>query len=195
MVIITFGEKLQILRKQNGLSQEQLATKLTISRQSVSKWELDSSLPDTENIIQLSKLFHVSIDYLLKDEIEVHENDATMFEEKPQNSEGFLGISNNYLGISLSLMGLFGILIIGILSSIFPVKIFTAIAGDENSTRITSGISAFIEHNNVEWLIVLCVSFVLMGIVIIFYPYMKEKIIMRQPSFEHSLKKSSRKLF
>ena len=56
-------------------------------------------------------------------------------------------------------------------------------------------ISAFIEHNNVEWLIVLCVSFVLMGIAIIVYPYMKEKIIMRQPSFEHYLKKSSRKLF
>ncbi|SFO08769.1 hypothetical protein SAMN04488695_11515 [Proteiniclasticum ruminis] len=152
-------------------------------------------MPDTENIILLSKLFHVSIDYLLIDDIEVHENDTATFEEKPQNSEGFLGISNNYLGISLSLMGLFCVLIIGILSSIFPVKIYTAIAGDENSTRITTGISAFIEHNNLEWLIVLCVSFALLGIAIIVYPYMKEKIIMRYPSFEHYLKKSSRKLF
>lgn len=67
---MTLGEKLQSLRKQSGLSQEQLSSQLTVSRQAISKWELDSSLPDTENIIQLSKLFNVSIDYLLDDDIE-----------------------------------------------------------------------------------------------------------------------------
>ena len=43
-----FGEKLQKLRKQSGLSQEQLAARLTVSRQAVSKWELDDTMPDTE---------------------------------------------------------------------------------------------------------------------------------------------------
>jgi len=62
---MTFGEKLQLLRKQKGMSQEQLASQLNVSRQAVSKWELNSSLPDTDNIIQLSKLFGVSTDYLL----------------------------------------------------------------------------------------------------------------------------------
>lgn len=62
---MTFGEKLKLLRKQKRLSQEQLASQLTVSRQAISKWELDNSFPNTKNIIQLSKLFDVSTDYLL----------------------------------------------------------------------------------------------------------------------------------
>lgn len=65
-----FGEKLQKLRKQSGLSQEQLAAQLTVSRQAVSKWELDDTMPDTENVIQLSRIFGVSCDYLLRDEMD-----------------------------------------------------------------------------------------------------------------------------
>ena len=65
---MTFGEKLQLLRKRQGLSQEKLAEQLDVSRQAISKWELGESLPDTENVVQLGKLFDVSIDYLLKDE-------------------------------------------------------------------------------------------------------------------------------
>ena len=63
------GEKLQQLRKKSGLSQEQLATQLTVSRQAVSKWELSEAMPDTENVIQLSRIFGVSCDYLLRDEV------------------------------------------------------------------------------------------------------------------------------
>ena len=62
------GEKLQRLRRQSGLSQEQLAERLGVSRQAVSKWELDETMPDTENVIQLSRLFGVSCDYLLREE-------------------------------------------------------------------------------------------------------------------------------
>ena len=57
------GEKLQQLRKRSGLSQEQLASQLAVSRQAVSKWELDETMPDTENVIQLSRIFGVSCDY------------------------------------------------------------------------------------------------------------------------------------
>lgn len=64
------GEKLQQLRKKSGLSQEQLAAQLTVSRQAVSKWELDDAVPDTENVIQLSRLFGVSCDYLLREEVD-----------------------------------------------------------------------------------------------------------------------------
>ncbi|MEM1485363.1 helix-turn-helix transcriptional regulator [Oscillospiraceae bacterium PP1C4] len=67
---MTFGEKLQLIRKLKGMSQEQLAAQITVSRQAISKWELNTSLPDTENILQISKLFGVSTDYLLNDEIE-----------------------------------------------------------------------------------------------------------------------------
>lgn len=64
------SEKITMLRKKNGWSQEELAEKLNISRQSVSKWESGASIPDLERIVNMSQLFGVTTDYLLKDEIE-----------------------------------------------------------------------------------------------------------------------------
>ena len=65
-----FADKLIDLRKKNGWSQEELAEKLNVSRQAVSKWEGAQSIPDMTRIIQLSELFGVSTDYLLKDNLE-----------------------------------------------------------------------------------------------------------------------------
>jgi transcriptional regulator with XRE-family HTH domain len=64
------AEKITRLRKQVGWSQEELAEKMNVSRQSVSKWESTNSIPDLKKIIMLSSIFDVSIDYLLKDDIE-----------------------------------------------------------------------------------------------------------------------------
>ena len=71
-------------RKKNGWTQEDLAQKLGVSRQSVSKWESAGAIPDLKKIIQLADLFGVSTDYLLKDEVE-KENDfdlIAIFEEQ-----------------------------------------------------------------------------------------------------------------
>ena len=62
---MTLGEKLKSARKGAGLTQEQLAEKLFVSRQAVTKWEADKGMPDLENLKQLSKLLNISIDYLL----------------------------------------------------------------------------------------------------------------------------------
>ena len=67
------ADKIIILRKKNGLSQEELAEKLGVSRQAVSKWEGAQTIPDLERILQMAKLFGVTTDYLLKDEIENEE--------------------------------------------------------------------------------------------------------------------------
>lgn len=64
---MNLGNKLHNLRKAEGMSQEQLAAQMTVSRQAVSKWELGESNPDIDYIIQLSEIFQVSTDYLLKD--------------------------------------------------------------------------------------------------------------------------------
>lgn len=69
---MTFGEKLQILRRKHGLSQEQLAEQLDVSRQALSKWENGASMPETDKIILLSDIFHVSTDFLLKDSLDTH---------------------------------------------------------------------------------------------------------------------------
>lgn len=65
-----FSDKLQMLRKNHYLSQEQLADKLGVSRQSVSKWESGQGYPEIEKLLALSDYFKVSLDYLLKDEEE-----------------------------------------------------------------------------------------------------------------------------
>ena len=64
---MTTGEKLTKLRKENNITQEELADLLEVSRQSVSKWESDLAYPETEKLIKLSELYHVCVDYLLKD--------------------------------------------------------------------------------------------------------------------------------
>lgn len=67
---MSLGEKIQRLRKENTLTQEALADKLGVSRQAISKWELDEALPDLNKLITISKLFQVSTDYLLDDELD-----------------------------------------------------------------------------------------------------------------------------
>lgn len=64
---MTLGEKLQQLRKSKGMSQEELAEKLNVSRQSISKWELNDSVPDISKIVLISEVFSVSTDFLLKE--------------------------------------------------------------------------------------------------------------------------------
>ncbi|MBE6771933.1 MAG: helix-turn-helix transcriptional regulator [Ruminococcaceae bacterium] len=68
-----FADKIIRLRKKNGWSQEELAEKMNVSRQAVSKWESAQSVPDIDKFLLLSNLFGVTTDYLLKDEIEIEE--------------------------------------------------------------------------------------------------------------------------
>lgn len=63
---MNLSEKIFELRKANGMSQEQLAEKIGVSRQSISKWESGESTPEMERLIELSKVFNVTTDYLLK---------------------------------------------------------------------------------------------------------------------------------
>ena len=65
---MTFGEKLLMLRKEKNFSQEELAEKIGVSRQAVSRWESGETMPDSPNLLQISNLFGVSADYLLRDD-------------------------------------------------------------------------------------------------------------------------------
>lgn len=76
---MTTGQKIQALRKGRGLTQEQLAARLGVSRQAVSRWELDETLPDTQNLLPLKEALGVSIDTLL---------DSTRDLEEPTPQEG-----------------------------------------------------------------------------------------------------------
>lgn len=73
---MNFAEKLLNLRTQYGYSQEALAEKLNVSRQAISKWELGTTLPETDKVIAISDFFEVSTDYLLKDNIQLNSNES-----------------------------------------------------------------------------------------------------------------------
>ena len=63
---MNIADRIQYLRKQKGYSQEELADKVGVSRQAVSKWESEQSTPDLEKVIVMSELFEVTTDYILK---------------------------------------------------------------------------------------------------------------------------------
>nr|MCR4698989.1 helix-turn-helix domain-containing protein [Bacilli bacterium] len=81
---IKIADRLVELRKKNGLSQEQLADKLGLSRQAVSKWERAEASPDTDNLICLAKLYGVSLDELLDTDQSIEEiaQDTRIHEEE-----------------------------------------------------------------------------------------------------------------
>ena len=98
------AEKIAQLRKKNGWSQEELAGKLNVSRQSVSKWESAMSVPDLDKILLMSELFEVTTDYILKG-IEPLPKDVTQPKKKPNASIfSVAGTAFNLIGIIASAM-------------------------------------------------------------------------------------------
>lgn len=72
---MTFGERLYQLRKQKYISQEELADIMNVSRQSISKWELDQTYPDVDNLVRLAEYFDVSVDFLVTGEEKTPSNE------------------------------------------------------------------------------------------------------------------------
>lgn len=92
-----FADKLIRLRKKSGMSQEELAEKMNVSRQAVSKWEGAQSVPELEKILQLANLFGVTTDYLLKDELE---DEVFTGEDSPEKTRRLsLEQANEFLGL------------------------------------------------------------------------------------------------
>ncbi len=128
------SDKIILLRKKNNLTQEELAEKLGVSRQSVSKWEMGNSIPDINKIIQLSDVFGVKTDYLLKDEIDdIEYSDDTVekFETKKtisvEDSNDFMSAYEEYSNdvadsISLFIMSPIAVLISQIIALTTNVK-------------------------------------------------------------------------
>ena len=92
---MTIGEKITNMRNSLGLSQEALADKLSVSRQSVSKWEMDQAQPQIDKILQLCELFSVSTDELLYDKIDINRSPAgAPIKNKYFGTDGFRGEAN-----------------------------------------------------------------------------------------------------
>ncbi len=121
-----FADKLIRLRKKYGWSQEELADKMNVSRQAVSKWEATQNIPDLQKILQLSQLFGVTTDYLLKDEIE----DEEFIEDENNNTsvrKVTLSEANEYIEHRKWASKMMAIATFLCIISIIPLFIFTAI--------------------------------------------------------------------
>ena len=86
---MTLPDKIIKHRKSNGWSQEDFAEKLNVSRQAISRWENGTALPDAHNLLQISKLFGVSADYLLNDDYE-SDNDIPAVKTATEETEALL---------------------------------------------------------------------------------------------------------
>lgn len=135
------SEKLYQLRKNSGLSQEQLAEQLNVSRQAISKWESGTAVPESEKLIIISNYFGVSVDYLLKDEEEQVKPVGSVTEENPKT----------IAGIIICIAGILSMVIWGLLS------IFSPKASDQisESSMIT------IDGNGI--FLILCVVAIVVG--------------------------------
>jgi transcriptional regulator with XRE-family HTH domain/Na+-transporting methylmalonyl-CoA/oxaloacetate decarboxylase gamma subunit len=104
MMDMKLADKIIKLRKQFGWSQEDLAEKMSVSRQSVSKWESAASIPDLNKIIRLSEIFSVPTDYLLKDEVELtsgieEDRDLPLAKVKLDEARAYLAAKEKIAGI------------------------------------------------------------------------------------------------
>lgn len=134
------ADKIIILRKKSGLSQEELAEKLNVSRQSVSKWESAQSIPDLDRILEMSSIFKVSTDCLLKDELDIDDevikvDDSVNDLRKVSLSEAqdFIKKSNDNaprvaLGVFLCIISSIPLIVLSGLSDRYPERISSGLA-------------------------------------------------------------------
>lgn len=109
---MNFGEKIFKLRKEKGLSQEAIAELVGTTRQAISKWENNQGFPETEKLLQLSNIFEVSTDYLLKDEKEVKGNCDNGFYVSREMATGYINNEKQvckYIGLAFLFWVLAGI--------------------------------------------------------------------------------------
>lgn len=132
-----FGEKLTGLRKSRGMSQEELASQISVSRQAVSRWESGDTMPDAANIVQLGRLFEVTTDYLLYDEYGEEAGKEAQASETRQPADCTAGKRKEkntgrlWLAVSaaLSSAGALGLLVIWVLSTMIQSG-FSSAASD-----------------------------------------------------------------
>lgn len=109
---MNLGEKILKLRKEKGLSQEALAEQIGTTRQAISKWENNQGFPETEKLLQLSNIFEVSIDFLLKDEKSHTDVDERGYYVSREMAMGFIASEkriSRYVGSGFMFWGVAGI--------------------------------------------------------------------------------------
>ena len=169
------SEKIQLLRKQRGLSQEALADQLGVSRQAISRWETGSALPDAGNLLQLSRLFGVTADSLLSD-------DCDPMPPVSVHSRGWSGEKKRRLaGVCLAGAGLLGNFVIYLFSRAIAVmvpRVSYDAAGQKwyhwSSEQTGHSLQYFIAEYDLELLVSLLCLLMAAGLVLFFWTPLKK---------------------
>ena len=146
------SEKLYKLRKSSGLSQEQLAEQLNVSRQAISKWESGTAIPESEKLIAISNYFDVSVDYLLKDG---KEDGLKAKEDKTEGRKTQDGKSKMMVGLIICIAGIIAMIIWGLVSIFSP----------DRANQI--GASSFITIDGNGIFLIFCVAAILVGAILL----------------------------
>ena len=116
MIKLKFNEKLIKLRKASGLSQEELGDKVNVARQTISKWELGETTPEMDKLGELSNLFEISIDELVKDNAIpntiIKEIDQRKVESLYKDSQNVKSVIRIYLVIGTGILIFFALIVI-----------------------------------------------------------------------------------
>lgn len=168
-------DKIIGLRKSHGMSQEDIAEKLNVSRQTISRWESGTAMPDANNILQISKLFGVTTDYLLNDDYESDQDVPVVKSTKNEAGQKIIRV----IALCVSAFGLFGNLVIYILSRFIEVMIPQIIYENDmvwyrwNTGWTGRSYKYFIQEYDLKFLVGLFWFLAIGGIIIAFVP--KEK--------------------
>ena len=148
---MTIGEKILNMRKARGWSQEDLAERVGVSRQAVSRWEADSAKPDADRIIAICDLFGVSADYLLRD-MEVEDRTVTNSPAEQKKAE------KPWASWAMTAFGAVTLFILGILASVNRIYMPSTIEQSVDGGYVVisaghyTGFGYYLQDNGLLWL-------------------------------------------
>ncbi len=152
---MAFSEELYALRKKKGLSQEQLAEALDVSRQAISKWENGTAMPEAETLIALSRYFAVSLDVLVGNELP--ENSRAEAANPPIRMGGRIRLS----GIMLSVISVVCLVLLCIFRFVAP----------DASEGIAQSSTVILDGNGI--LMLICAAALALGVFLLLKPHKK----------------------
>lgn len=161
------SSKIRMLRKKRGISQEQLAQLLDVSRQSVSRWEAGQTLPELEKVVLLSEVFEVTTDFLLKENVD-DEKPITPDQVKKIISRSRPGVWF-WIGFGLAVVGVAGTLVLWIFSVLNPPYTFDV------KLSVLGQFLAYLKYNEIERIPVLLLLITGAGGLMMFFEQMRAK--------------------
>jgi len=154
---MNMGEKILMLRKARGWSQEELADRIGVTRQAVSRWESGNAKPDADKLIAISDQFGVTADYLLREQY----TETVSSERGYVKQRGRVSLTGNQvMGLSLFALGLLILIGLEILCVIHPHTLYT-------DTKVYQGLAAYVRVYHLQWITWILYLLIATGLILI----------------------------